>query len=122
MKKYVSSLGLLLLSLCLVACGQAAKEVEDKTYPATLTVVFEDKTDTKEVMVEAGDSVMDVLEEHHKVDDEGGFITAIDAVRQDPSTNTYWLYTVNGEMAEKGAEEMQVAEGDEIRFYLESFE
>ncbi|HEL2449554.1 TPA: DUF4430 domain-containing protein, partial [Streptococcus suis] len=51
-----------------------------------------------------------------------GLITEIDGVSQDTSTNTYWMYKVNGQMADKGAKDLTVANGDEIEFYLETFE
>lgn len=121
MKKLVLVFSLL-FSLFLGACAAEKPEADDQTATATLIVRTADSSDSQEVTFEVGDSVMDVLEDYHKVDETDGFITAIDGVKQDAATNTYWMYQVNGKMAEKGAEELTVAAGDTIEFYLDTFE
>ncbi|MGT2910594.1 DUF4430 domain-containing protein [Streptococcus cameli] len=126
MKKLFLGLNTLVVAFLLVACQSAAsveeKEVDSNALTATLTVKFEDKTDTKTVHFEKDDSVMDILEENYEVDEDNGMVTAIDGVSQDVSKKTYWMYDINDELAPKGAEEMTVAEGDTIVFYLETFE
>lgn len=127
MKKITVLFSTFFATLILVACGQTATtpagESDDVTYKATLTVTFDDgKTETKEVFVEEGDSVMDVLEDAYEIEDEAGMVTAIAGVSQDAAKNTYWMYDVNDKMAEKGAEELLVQEGDTIHFYLLTFE
>lgn len=122
MKKIFFSLASLGLFLSLTACGQTADNETEIVYSATLTVTFADRTAQQEVTFEEGDSVMDVLEEYHEVEESNGMVTAIDGVSQDAASNTYWMYDVNGELAPKGAEEQLLAEGDSIEFYLETFE
>ncbi|WP_269088154.1 DUF4430 domain-containing protein [Streptococcus suis] len=46
----------------------------------------------------------------------------MDNVSQNPKTNTFWMYKINGKLAEKGAKEQKVSDGDNIEFYLETFE
>lgn len=122
MKKILLTLTSLALLVPLTACGQFVDQESESTHTATLTVTFEDKATTTEVTFEEGDSVLDILEESHDVEEDGGMVTAIDGVSQDASTNTYWMYDVNGELAPKGVKEQLVAEGDQIDFYLETFE
>lgn len=122
MKKFLVALSLAFVFLGLTACSQQETETAEKTYKANLAVVFTQDTTSQEVVFEEGDTVMDVLEEYHQVEETNGMVTAIDGVSQDPATNTYWMYTINGELAEKGAESQLVAEGDKIEFYLETFE
>lgn len=122
MKKVLLSLTSLGLFLTLAACGQETADSAEAVYSATLTVTFADRTAQEEVTFEEGDSVMDVLEDYHEVEESNGMVTAIDGVSQDAASNTYWMYDVNGELAPKGAEEQLLAEGDTIEFYLETFE
>lgn len=125
MKKISLVLTTLALSTVLVACQAAdndRNEAQEKNVQVTLVVEFDGKTDTKEVTVEEGDNVMDVLEEVHEVEENQGMVTAIDGVSQDEGKKTYWMYDVNNEMAPKGVEEMTVSDGDEIKFYLQTFE
>lgn len=116
MKKLLLSLVATVSSLFLVACQQPSTDTET-TYQATITIELADEDVTKTVTVEEGDSVMDVLEDNFTVEENDGFVTSIDGVGQDTTKGIYWMYDVNGEMAQKGAAEQLVEEGDEIRFY-----
>lgn len=124
MKKLLMPLSLFLSFLTLAACSVEDKEEasDDVQYQATLVVTVDGKEDKKTVTVEQGDSVMDVLEDHHQVEEEGGMVTAINGVSQDPAAKTYWMYKVNDKMAEVGAEDLEVQEGDTIEFYMETFQ
>jgi len=48
--------------------------------------------------------------------ESGGFITEIDGYTNDTSTNIYWGFLVNGEMAHLGAGTFQIREGDYLEF------
>lgn len=124
MKKLLLPLSLFLSFLTLAACSIEDKEEasDDVQYQVTLVVTVDGKEDKKTVTVEQGDSVMDVLEDHHQVEEEGGMVTAINGVSQDPAAKTYWMYKVNDKMAEVGAEDLEVQEGDTIEFYMETFQ
>lgn len=124
MKKLLLPLSLFLSFLTLAACSIEDKEEvsDDVHYQATLVVTVDGKEDKKTVTVEQGDSVMDVLEDHHRVEEEGGMVTAINGVSQDPAAKTYWMYKVNDKMAEVGAEDLEVQEGDTIEFYMETIQ
>ncbi|CYV04600.1 lipoprotein [Streptococcus suis] len=111
-----------LFSLFLAACTNTTEKQSESAIEVTLQITTKDKENRQEVTAEEGDSVMDVLKEHHDIVEDNGLITEIDGVSQDASTNTYWMYKVNGQMADKGAKDLTVANGDEIEFYLETFE
>lgn len=122
----VSVLSALVLLGCSTTSNQptASSQVEETSQPleATLRITTDGQNSTKNVRFEAGDSVMDVLEEYHDIEEENGMVTVIDGKSQDPASNTYWMYKVNGSLAEKGAAEQILQEGDDIEFYLESFQ
>lgn len=134
MKKTFSSLALLLATSTLVACApnkesQTAQETttqttvveNEQTAQASFVITTADKSTEKLVTFEVGDSVMDALEDHFQVEEEDGMVTSIDGVSQDASKNTYWMYKVNGEMAEVGADQYELKADDKVEFYLETF-
>lgn len=125
MKKLLTFIASLLALITLAACQTTtnSKSSESDKVQVTLTVAFSDtKTDTQTVTVNKDETVMDILKEYHEVKEEGGMVTAIDGVSQDATAKTYWMYDVNKELASKGAKEMTVKDGDDIKFYLETFE
>ncbi|HFI0665815.1 TPA: DUF4430 domain-containing protein [Streptococcus suis] len=122
----VSVLSVLVLLGCSTTSNQptASSQVEETSQllEATLRITTDGQNSTKNVRFEAGDSVMDVLEEYYDIEEENGMVTVIDGKSQDPASNTYWMYKVNGSLAEKGAAEQILQEGDDVEFYLESFQ
>lgn len=124
MKKLLVALTSLLTILVLTACQTSTKPTEDSAdmVSVTLSVVLEKDTLSKEDSFKEGTTVLDALKANHKVEMDAGMVTSIDGVSQDASKNTYWMYTINGELAPKGVEEMTLSQGDKIEFYLEKFE
>ncbi|MTB64937.1 DUF4430 domain-containing protein [Streptococcus sp. zg-86] len=124
MKKWMLSIVSLIAGLFLVACQPQTSQTEtEKTYTATLKVTFpDDKVVEEKVTFKEDDSVMDILEEHHKIEEKDGLVTVIDDVSQSPEKNTYWMYDVNDELAPKGAKEMHISDGDTVTFYLQTFQ
>lgn len=122
----VSVLSVLVLLGCSTTSNQptASSQVEETSQllEATLRITTDGQNSTKNVRFEAGDSIMDVLEEYYDIEEENGMVTVIDGKSQDPASNTYWMYKVNGSLAEKGAAEQILQEGDDVEFYLESFQ
>lgn len=122
----VSVLSVLVLLGCSTTSNQptASSQVEETSQllEATLRITTDGQNSTENVRFEASDSVMDVLEEYHDIEEENGMVTVIDGKSQDPASNTYWMYKVNGSLAEKGAAEQILQEGDDVEFYLESFQ
>ena len=50
-----------------------------------------------------------------------GFITSIDGMSQDQKNNVFWVYTVNNEMSDKGAQNLLLKKDDTITFNLQAF-
>lgn len=77
----------------------------------------------EEVPVEEGEILYDVMEENFDIEaTEGGFITSIEGVSQNEEEGKYWMYYVNGEMAEVGAQDYELEPGDEVTFDLQAME
>lgn len=94
---------------------------EDKV---TITLSIDDKSeyiDELEAPIEEGDILMDVLKETFAVEEEGGFINSIQGVGPEEDEDKAWIFSINGEMAEKGADEIELTPGDEISFDFQAF-
>ncbi|MYN70222.1 DUF4430 domain-containing protein [Streptococcus suis] len=120
--KKISILLTLFLTFLLGACANTSSQTSGATIDITLQITNKDQVNRQEVTANQGDSVMNILKAHHDIEENNGLITKIDGISQDTSTNTYWMYKVNGKLAEKGANDLKVSDGDEIEFYLETFE
>ncbi len=120
--KKISILLTLFLTFLLGACANTSSQTSGSTIDITLQITNKDQVNRQEVTAKQGDSVMNILKAHHDIEEDNGLITKIDGISQDTSTNTYWMYKVNGKLAEKGANDLKVSDGDEIEFYLETFE
>ena len=62
--------------------------------------------------VDAGQNAMRALDRVADIESDSGLVTAIEGVEQVPGKNLFWLYYVNGKLAEKGAAEVELAAGD----------
>ncbi|XJS10564.1 DUF4430 domain-containing protein [Aerococcaceae bacterium WGS1372] len=133
---------LLLLSsiLLLAACGQTTEKVAEST--VTETVETAESTENQEVVinvtvsvdgeviedgeqdieVEDGQNLLELMEANFDVEQTDGFISSINGYEQDDESGKYWLYDVNGEMAEVGAADLKLSDGDQIEWKLEAFE
>lgn len=118
---------LALVAMLLVACSQGTKQIQ--TTPSVpkadhhVRLVFKEDTNTidEKVSFGKGDTVLEILKDNYEVKEKDGFITAIDGIEQDTKANKYWLFKVNGKMADKGADQITVKDGDSIEFYQEVF-
>ncbi|MRI81666.1 DUF4430 domain-containing protein [Aerococcaceae bacterium DSM 109653] len=141
MKKWLL---LLSASFILTACGEQTTETStDTTSQETSSVVEDASTEdvvTVEVTisvtedgeliengeqvveVEEGALLLDVMKENFEIEETDTFINAINGVEQDATANKWWLFDVNGEMAQKGAAETELKAGDLIEWKLEAYE
>lgn len=118
---------LALVAMLLVACSQGTKQIQ--TTPSVpkadhhvrLVVTEDTNTIDEKVSFGKGDTVLEILKDNYEVKEKDGFITAIDGIEQDTKANKYWLFKVNGKMADKGADQITVKDGDSIEFYQEVF-
>jgi ABC-type enterochelin transport system substrate-binding protein len=67
---------------------------------------------TAKTPVDAGETAMRSLDRVADIESDSGLVTAIEGVEQDADKNLFWLYYVNGKLAEKGAAEVKLAAGD----------
>ena len=69
----------------------------------------------KTVEVEVGTSLFDVMKENYTIEEDGGFITAIDGLAQVEETAEtkakYWKFDVNGEPSMVGAADVALQVG-----------
>ena len=141
MKKWLL---LLSASFILTECGEQTTEtstdttsqetssvIEDASTEDTVTVevtisVTEDgeliENGKQVVEVEEGALLLDVMKENFEIEETDTFINAINGVEQDANANKWWLFDVNGEMAQKGAAETELKAGDLIEWKLEAYE
>ncbi|EHI70299.1 DUF4430 domain-containing protein [Streptococcus ictaluri] len=124
MKKGFKTLLLTVLSLSLVACSQgnnASQESKKTVANQQVRLIVKEDQDTidEKVAFDKGETVLEVLKENYKVQEKDGFITAIDGIEQDTKAQKYWFFKVNGKMADKGANQLKVKDGDKIEFYQE---
>lgn len=129
MKKALHMFSALLLAAGILAgCGtteqppqQNQQEQQQTEQQVTITLSEDgEEISSKEVSFEEGDNLLDVMRENFEIEEDGGFITAIDGHAQDENANKYWLFTVNGEMSQVGANELELKEGDEVVFNLQT--
>ncbi|MGX7045828.1 DUF4430 domain-containing protein [Pseudolactococcus plantarum] len=129
LKKAATMVVALGLTMSLTACGNQEKADKTNTSSAskdtaTITLDFENdkKVDeTKQVTISKNQTLLEALKENFKVDEKGGFITSIDGKKQDEAAKKYWMFDINGKMADKGAADIQLKKGDKVAFYLGSF-
>lgn len=76
----------------------------------------------KEIQIEENEILMDVMKENFDIEEDGGFITAIDGVEPEEGEQKAWMYFVNDEMAMVGATEYELEDGDHVVFDLQAWE
>jgi len=77
---------------------------------------------SQEVTVSEGTYLLDAMHNTYDVEEEGGFISAIEGYEQDDNAGRYWLYYINDEMPSVGAAKYELQEGDQIEWRLEDSE
>lgn len=103
--------------------GQQSEEVSEDSVRITITKDKEAEfIHEKEIEIEEGDILMDVMKENFYVEEEDNFITSIERVAPKEDEKKAWMFFVNDEMAPVGAHEFELTPGDKIRFDLQSWE
>lgn len=82
----------------------------------------EESVAKKEIPIENGAILMDVLKENFEVEEDGGFITSIEGIEANESEKMAWLFFVNDEPAKVGASDLELSPGDNVHFDLQSWE
>ncbi|WP_047985339.1 DUF4430 domain-containing protein [Ornithinibacillus californiensis] len=103
--------------------SETNEQQEESVITVTLTKDKESETiEEKEVVIEEGDILLDVMKENFDIQEEGGFISAIEGIVADEAESMFWALSVNGEMSMVGAAEVELADGDTVNFDLQSWE
>jgi len=103
--------------------SQETSEVQEDSI--TVTISEDEGAEVlteKEIEIEEGAILMDVMKDNFDIKEEGGFITAIDGVEANDEEQTAWMYFVNDEMAMVGAAEYELEAEDHIVFDLQAWE
>ena len=124
MKKRLLSIALLLtVVLTFVGCknnSNTDSTSSEYKLQATIELIEDGESFKKETLnFNEGEKLLDVMKRNLEVSEKDGFITSIDGHSQDENSNKYWLYTVNGKMAEVGANQFELHDKDEVVFTLE---
>jgi ABC-type enterochelin transport system substrate-binding protein len=116
------SFAALLFACALAACGgnesSAPATQADATTQADVGAAVLITTDcgatvvTPKTPVDAGETAMRSLDRVADIESDSGLVTAIEGVEQDADKNLFWLYYVNGKLAQKGAAEVKLETGD----------
>ena len=131
---------LLMLVFALTACNadkdkaqepqktEQAKIEENKTeekasdiQATKVSIVIMDEVNNKEILkedaeIKKDENLQSYLEKNHKAVFEKGMMTELEGIKQDPAKKQYWMYYVNGKMAEVGIGDYKVNENDKIEF------
>ncbi|WP_404452885.1 DUF4430 domain-containing protein [Virgibacillus necropolis] len=75
-----------------------------------------------EIPIEDGAILYDVMKENFKIEDDAGYITAIEGIEAKKSEQMAWMFFVNGEMGSVGAKDLELSPGDSVNFDLQSWE
>lgn len=134
MKKMYSVLFAISLALTLLTgcgtdaqSGQAEGDQSEQKQEISATIILtkhdgEEKVANKEVSVESGTTLMEVMKSHFDIEESSGFINGINGISMDEEKKMAWIYTINGEEAMVGANEYELEQGDEIVFDYQSWE
>lgn len=115
----------------LVGCSTASDDVEqgqeaDVTEGNITIIVSEEEAaevySEEEVTIEEDAILMDVMKENYEIEEDDGFITAIDGISPEEDEQKAWIYSVNDEEALVGAAEYELSIDDEVVFDLQSWE
>ncbi|MDK6805772.1 DUF4430 domain-containing protein [Aerococcus sp. UMB7834] len=106
------------------AADQSSAQTEEQAkQEATFSIQpLEGEAETKQVTFQEGDKVLDVLKANFDVEEDKGFVKAINGVSQDEDKQAYWMFYVNGEMAPKGADQIELKAGDKVEWKLEQMQ
>lgn len=139
MKNYKKLLAVLTLTtLTLTSCGDKNEEKNsnnsnpsnivsiesnEKEEATNVSILIKDTVNDKEILKEDGkidkDGLQKYLEENHQAKFEDGMMTELEGIKQDKEKNQYWMYYINGEMAEVGIGDYLPKENDQIEFRFE---
>ncbi|WPS85988.1 DUF4430 domain-containing protein [Brevibacillus halotolerans] len=96
----------------------AEEKVENKIVVEVSSDQGKTKIAEKTIQFKGDQTLYELMKTNFKVEDDNGFITSIEDVKQNPTEKKYWLYEVNGVPAVTGAKDLKVKDGDVIKWDL----
>lgn len=128
MKRFLLSVIMGIGLLTATACGQTEElnkpvEVEQVQQVIQIEVTGNDG-ESYSAEIESGEytSLMEALKAEFEVQENGGFITSIEDITPDENKKEFLAIYVDGEMAEKGANDLTLEEGQEVSIIVENWE
>lgn len=131
-RKWLNCMTFIALLGILVGCttnqpqdSAVSEDGQSREATATITTQWTIETSdgeqkTFEAQSESGATVLDVLKANAEVVEEDGFVQAIDGHAQ--GDNQYWMYEVDGELAQVGAGDFILEDQQSVTWRLESFD
>lgn len=116
----------IMMSISIVGCsnkGSSADVSKKKDAVSKVTIEVtqnngDSKVEKKTVEIKEKETLLEVMKKNFKIEENKGFITSINGIKQDTKENKYWLFNVNGTPAVKGANETEIKNGDEVKWDL----
>ena len=131
-KLYALMLAVLLTAGILSGCGtqkeEQANAVQEEEKQEVSVQIEISKNNGEEILadeelsVEEGATLMKVLEDNFEVEQSEGMINSIEGISANQDKKMAWMYTINGEEAQVGANDYELKQGDEIVFDYHSWE
>lgn len=128
LKKFIVLLAALSSMIVMTGCQspttteQSSAQSQATTKKVTITLQEEGKElSAKNVTYQPNQTLLELLKKQFSVKEDNGFVTAIDGHAQDKDKGLYWTLTINGKMAEKGANDIKLSPNDQIVFNLATF-
>src|SRR5699024_658764 len=116
MKKWLQLLSpLIVVVFILIGCSDDAGNTNQGESTNNQTETEDNNTQSEANEEEQGS--ITISEDDGEEDD--GFIIAIDGIENDEEECKYWMYDVNDEMAQVGADEFELSPGDDVVFDLQ---
>lgn len=102
-------------------------ETSEQQEEATIKIVLsKDKEaeilEEKEVEINEGDNLLEVMKENFDVEEKDGFINSLEGLALDEENKMSWMFSVNGESSLVGAAEVELKDGDVVNFDYQSWE
>lgn len=92
---------------------------ENNQFKVIITVDGERQEELSEIIsVNEDKSLVELLNDTYDIIQEDGFIESIEGFSQEPKENRWWLFTINGNYSEVGADEYLPVAGDIVEFRL----